>query len=159
MDNSFMKDIVSLALNAQDAQNSVSESSNSEPISGITERDGYVGEMVKASLSIFESRKPSDYGKEFPKDYMVILNSLKVLVAGTDMEIIVQAIPLESIQELITYVENQLDLDLKNIEAYFGSDNKIHMEQDSNYGRVEIIAGVDVYKPIPENDVLQLPVK
>lgn len=160
MDNSFLNDIAKAALAAAETQDSyTSESSNQPVLSGITEKDGYVGEMVKASLQIFESVKPADYSKKFSSEYTVILSSLSVKVADTDMDITVEAIQLESIRDLLTYIENQLDLDLSDAEGYFGSDNKIHMQKQSEYGLVNIEASVDAYVEVPANKVLNLPLK
>ena len=159
MNKSFLENIVGSALAAQESQETNSFDSSSGSFSGITEKDGYVGEMVKASLAIFEAKTPKDYGTPFPDNYIVLLDSLKVVVGGTDMEMIVESIPLESIQELIAYIENQLDLNLDSIEAYYGSDNKIHMQQDSDYGLVEIEAGVSAYQEVEANKILGLPQK
>lgn len=156
--NSFLNGIISSALAAQEQQESFDAGNVSEgSFSGITEKDGYVGEMVKASLAIFEAKKPADYGKAFGNEYAVIVNSLSVNVAGTDLDVSVDAEPIDSIKDLIQYIEDESGLELDKVVATYGSDNKIHMEQDSEYGPVKIEVGVDAYKTVEANEVLGLP--
>lgn len=162
-ENSFLNSIIGAALAAQDQQEA-SESGNisESSFSGISEKDGYVGEMVKASLSLFEEvRQTKDYSKKFDSKYVVLIESLAVNVAGTSMPTNFDADPVDSIEELISYVSDaaEIDLDQEKISISFGSDNKIHMEQQSEYGLISIKVGVNAYEEVDANKVLMLPRK
>ena len=159
MENSFLNGIISSALAAQDQQETLNSDSNmsESQFSGITEKDGYVGEMVKASLAIFEAKKPADYDKAFDKNYIVVINSLSATVADTDLEVEFDADPIDSIKDLLNYIEDRSGLELDSAMVTFGSDNKIHISQDSEYGPVNIEVGVDAYQSVEPNKVLMLP--
>lgn len=160
MENSFLNSIISSALSAQDAQYSSESGSSYAAESSITDRDGYVGEMVKASLAIMEDRKPIDYSTPFDSNCIVLLNSLSVTIQGTDMEVHVEPTSLDSLEELIHYVEEQISLDLDKIQAYYMKDtDKVYMTQDSEYGTVEVIAKIEVYQKTDTNKTLRLPLK
>lgn len=159
-ENSFLNGIIGAALAAQEQQDS--QNFEESAFSGISESDGYVGEVVKASLSLFEdTRSAKDYSKKFNSKYIVILESLAVTVAGTSMPTNFDADPIDSIEDLISYISDaaEIDLDLEKLEISFGSDNKIHMEQPSEYGQIVIKVGVNAYEEIEANKVLMLPRK
>ena len=162
-ENSFLGGIIGAALAAQDQQEQLDSGNVSEShFSGISEKDGYIGEMVKASLSLFEEvRSSKDYQKKFDSKYTVLIETLAVSVAGTSMPTNFDADPVQSIEDLISYVSNAADIDLdpEKIEVYFGSDGKIHMDQDSEYGLISIKVGVNAYEEIEANKVLMLPRK
>ena len=157
MEQSFLNSIVSSALSAQEQQQSMTESKEASNFSGITEKDGYVGEMVKASLAIFEAKTPADYSKAFPEDVIVIINSLSVAVAGTPIDLESELNSIDSIQQLIDFISEETGVDLSGIQAVYGSDNKIHMEHDSEYGKMTIEVGVEAYKAVDTNTILGLP--
>jgi hypothetical protein len=164
MKDSFLNSIVSSALSAQDQQYSQDSSSMNEDessyLSGITEKDGYVGEMVKQTLALFEtSSSPKDYRKKFDSKYTVVVESLSVMVSNTSMPTNVEEDSVESIADLAAYVSNaaEIDLDLDKLKVTYGSNNKIHMEQESEYGPIKIEVGVSAYEEVDANTVLKLP--
>lgn len=155
----FITSIVGQALKAQEQHANTTDTSTAESkgFSAITEQDGYVGEMVKQALFISEAdSKPINFKAEFPSGYTVILTSLKVDIAGTDMEIEVEALDLSSLQELISYVESQLNLSLDELKAQFTSDDKVQFQQSSEYGLITITAGLEAYESVPLKQVLRL---
>jgi hypothetical protein len=162
--DNFLTGIVSSALSAQEQQYSQDGSSINEEqesrLSGITEKDGYVGEMVKQTLALFEdSDSPKDYRKKFDSKYTVVVDSLSVKVADTDMPTNIEYDSVDSIASLAAYVSNaaEIDLDVDKLKATYGSDNKIHMEQDSEYGLIKIEVSVTAYEEVEANTVLKLP--
>lgn len=157
MNNSFLNGIISSALAAQDAQYGISESSSEgSHFSGITEKDGYVGEMVKASLAILESQPTTDYSRKFGSKYTVIMESLYITVRNTPLDIAFESQSIDSVQEIIDFVEDYLGVSLDSAKIYYGSDSKMHIESDSEYGRVHAYIGIDAYQEVPANEILRL---
>lgn len=159
MKDSFLESIVSSALEAQNVQSSTD--SETQKFSAITERDGYVGEMVKASLALFEA-KEADFTKKFPSDYMIITDTLSVKIGGSAVATDIEPQSMASIQDIFDWVLESADLsksEVKNISTYYGSDKKVHFEFDSDYGKGDAIVGLDAYQEVDVNTVLTLPVK
>lgn len=160
MEKSFLNGIISSALAAQEQQASYDSGNVSESaqFSGITEKDGYVGEMVKASLAIFEAKTtPADYAKAFAKDYIVMITSLSVVVAGTPIDSeFEESTVINSIQDLLDIISGDTGLSMDNAHIIF-ADGKVRIDTDSEYGEVKIEAGIEVYQAVEVNKVLQLP--
>lgn len=154
MENSFLNGIISSALAAQDAQDSGNFSESN--FGGITEKDGYVGEMVKASLAIFETATPTNYSNAFNEDYIVVLTSARANVSGTELDLDYSEETFESVQGIIDYASNLTELDLTGAQAYY-TDGEVVIKKDTEYGPAEIFMNIEAYKPVPINDVLRLP--
>ena len=157
MENSFLNGIISSALAAQDAQESGNFSESS--FGGITEKDGYVGEMVKASLAIFEAKKPADYGQKFDSDVTVVLTSMEANVSGTNLELDYDAdnaAVFESVQDIIDFASEMTELDLSGAEASCNS-SEVVINKETEYGPAKISMTIEAYKPVPLNSVLNLP--
>ena len=159
MKDSFLNSIVSSALIAQDAQESNSASESiATPMSGVSERDGYVGEMVKASLALFEDSTP-DLSRKFPSEYVAVINSLEVWVAQTQLDIEFDSDFCDSIQDLLDKISDIASLDFSEPEIFYSSDKKVHILDSSPYGKVHAIVGLELYQTIDTNSILKLPVR
>lgn len=159
MEKSFLNGIISQALAAQDQQASYDMNDVSEAqFSGITEKDGYVGEMVKQSLAIMEAKTtPADYAKPFSDEYVVIVNSLNVVVAGTQIDSeLEESTAINSIQDLLDLISGGTGLSMDNAHIIF-ADGKVRIDTDSEYGKVEVEANIDAYQIVDPNTALGLP--
>lgn len=157
MKDTYLENLIGSALSAQEQQTVYeAEEVGSSKFSAITEKDGYIGEMVKASLNLFSSES-QDFSRKFPAENIVILNSLDVEVAGTPLDVEFDLESFKSVRSILDYVLNISGLEKVNEFSVYWSNKKIHFEFNTSYGEAKAIVGVDVYREVDPNSVLELP--
>lgn len=160
-DNNFMTSIISSALAAQDAQEAMTTSESSEiQFSGITEKDGYVGEMVKASLAAMNasesSYKTGDPDQRWDESYTVIISYLVASVAGTEVDTdLSESATYQSLREIIDFIADNIGVNLDDVELDLDG-NALHIEAVSDYGKVHVEAGLEAYKHIDVSQIIRL---
>lgn len=160
-DNNFMTSIISASLAAQDAQEAYSASESSEvQFSGITEKDGYVGEMVKASLAAMNASegayKSSDPDQRWDDSYTVIISYLVASVAGTEVDTdLSESATYQSLREIMDFISDNIGVTLDDAKLEIDG-NALYIEAQSDYGKVHVEAGLEAYKHVDISQIIRI---